>query len=97
MIICDNDLGMSTFYNILILFLKKTAEAHLFCKFNAHRSAWLQSKNMLDTSDNALSYWGGLPLLLTFNIQFITDILKSIASLIIIYMYMYNSSYYLSK
>lgn len=35
----DNDLGMSTFYNILILFLKKTAEAHLFCKFNAHRSA----------------------------------------------------------
>lgn len=30
MIICDNDLGMSTFYNILILFLKKTAEAHLF-------------------------------------------------------------------
>lgn len=38
MIICDNDLGMSTFYNILILFLKKTAEAHLFCKFNAHRS-----------------------------------------------------------
>lgn len=86
MIICDNDLGMSTFYNILILFLKKTAEAHLFCKFNAHRSAWFQSKNMLDTSVNVLSHWGGLPLLL-----------KSIASLIIIYMYMYNSSYYLSK
>lgn len=46
------------------------------------------------------SHIGGVTITINIqlcNIQFITDILKSIASLIIIYMYMYNSSYYLSK
>lgn len=64
-----------------LLFLKKTAaaEAHLFCKFNAHRSAWLQSKTIYVRHQCQLFIYealilGWLPLLTSFNNQLITDI-----------------------
>lgn len=87
MIICDNDLGVSTFYNNFF-FLKKTAEAHICFVNLMHRSAWwLQSKNMLDTSVHDLylknsHILGWFPLLISLLFSLLlVFILKNIASL----------------
>lgn len=86
MIICDNDLEVSTFYNNFF-FLKKTAEAHICFVNLMHRSAWwLQSKNMLDTSVHDLylknsHILGWFPLLISLFSLLLVFILKNIASL----------------
>lgn len=73
MIICDNDLGVSTFYNNFF-FLKKTAEAHICFVNLMHRSAW-----WLQSNSHILG-WFPLLISLLFSLLLVF-ILKNIASL----------------